>query len=352
MIFKMYTEGSGYRLISNRLNKYGYTTKKGNPFTAVSVKDILTNPVYVGKIRYNVKQKSSKQTKNINPNPIIVDGIHKPIIKEELWNKTQSRLQSMLGRTSRIHDGYYPLTGILKCPVCGAGMVVTKSIRKKKDGTKETIEYYSCGAWKNGGTKVCHSNSIRVDKANEFVFAKLSKLLSNDKLIKDVVKIVNISRNSLTDNSKDELNRVDKELNKIKSKKKRIFDAYENEIISKKDFSERMNILSLSKNKLQQEANHLSNSISDNNKQEISYEYIKSNFSEFDKILSDCTYGNKQKKELINMLITKITVNKSREIDSMELSINRNLLKYLNNGGEPSPDRGGSLHIYIKFVAV
>lgn len=42
------------------------------------------------------------------------------------------------------------------------------------------------------------------------------------------------------------------------------------------------------------------------------------------------------------MLISKITINKVRDIESIELNINDNLIMYLNNGGEPSPDGGGS----------
>jgi len=42
------------------------------------------------------------------------------------------------------------------------------------------------------------------------------------------------------------------------------------------------------------------------------------------------------------MLISKITISKTREIESIELNINDNLIMYLSNGGEPSPDGGGS----------
>jgi len=41
------------------------------------------------------------------------------------------------------------------------------------------------------------------------------------------------------------------------------------------------------------------------------------------------------------MLISKITINKAREIKSIEININDNLIMYLSNGGEPSPDGGG-----------
>ena len=42
------------------------------------------------------------------------------------------------------------------------------------------------------------------------------------------------------------------------------------------------------------------------------------------------------------MLISKITINKVREIESIEFNINDNLIMYLSNVGELSPDGGGS----------
>lgn len=42
------------------------------------------------------------------------------------------------------------------------------------------------------------------------------------------------------------------------------------------------------------------------------------------------------------MLISKITINELREVDSIQININDNLIAYLNNGGEPNLDGGGS----------
>ena len=55
-IFRMYAAGQGLRSIANQLNKEGYKTKPGNAFSTVTVKTILNNPVYIGKIRYNVRE--------------------------------------------------------------------------------------------------------------------------------------------------------------------------------------------------------------------------------------------------------------------------------------------------------
>jgi len=137
----MYSEGNGYKAITSYLNKFAYTTKRGNPFSVGSIKDILINPIYIGKIRYNVIQNwSEKRRRNKNPNPLIVDGIHKAIIDQELWDKVQRQLDSSKGKPSRIYDGEFPLTGILRCPVCGAGMVISRSTKARKDGTKHRIE--------------------------------------------------------------------------------------------------------------------------------------------------------------------------------------------------------------------
>jgi site-specific DNA recombinase len=57
--------------------------------------------------------------------------------------------------------------------------------------------------------------------------------------------------------------------------------------------------------------------------------------------------SREQQKKLLHMLISKITISKTREIESIELNINDNLIMYLNNGGEPSPDGGGSPSYFV-----
>ena len=70
---------------------------------------------------------------------------------------------------------------------------------------KKRIAYYVCGNWKNKGTALCNSNTIRVDKANEYVFSKISELLSNEKMIKAIVSNVNKERTNKVNPAKKEL---------------------------------------------------------------------------------------------------------------------------------------------------
>ncbi len=346
-IFKMYSQGNGYKAIANYLNKFGYKTKKGNPFSLTAIKDILNNPVYIGKIRYNLRPNwSEKRRKGTNPNPLIVDGKHEAIIEQELWDKVQSMLQTSKGKPSRIYDGEFPLTGILKCPQCGAGMVIMRTSRTRKDGTKRRLEYYCCGNWKNKGTAVCHSNAIRVDKANDYVFGKLSELLSNDKLVRDIVKNINTDRKNKADPSKDELQKLTKELDKISAKKDKLFEAFEEDIITKEEFKERVAELQSRERLLQEDVNNLKMNVLDDNVQQVSYEMVKETLSKVGEMLGNCK-SMEQKKKLLHMLISKITINELREVDSIQININDNLIAYLNNGGEPNPDGGGSPFSFV-----
>lgn len=330
LIFNEYANGKGYKAITNQLNKLGYKTKKGNNFSVVSIRNILTNPVYIGKIRYNVRQNwSEKRRRNINTNPIITDGVHEAIIDEKLWDKVQAILESKKGKPSRIYDGEYPLTGILRCPKCGAGMVISRTTNKLADGTKKRIAYYCCGAWKNKGTNVCNSNTIRVDKANEYVFSKLSELLSNKKMVKSIVKNVNKERHNKINPAKKELERIDRELEKIDRKKTKLFEGYEEDLISKDEFKERKEELNKMAQMLQEQKEPLLVTLSDDVSEEIPYEFIKSILENFSKVLTESATREQQKK-LLHMIISEITINEAREIDSIKLKINDSLVDYIS----------------------
>lgn len=332
-IFNEYSKGKGYKAIINQINKLGYKTKKGNSFAVGAIRDILTNPVYIGEIRYNVRQNwSEKRRRNINPNPIRVKGKHKAIIDKELWDKVQLILESKKGKPSRIYDGEYPLTGILRCPKCGAGMVISRTTNTLADGSKKRIAYYCCGNWKNKGTGVCNSNTIRVDKANEYVFKKIEELVSNEAIVKAVVKNINKERKEKVKPAKRLLGDIDKELEKLDKRKRKIFEAYEDDILTKEEFQIRKDELNEKIRILEEEKKPLLKTISEDVSEEIPYEFIKDILMNFSKILNSSVIREQQKK-LLHMIISEITMNESREIDSIKLNINDKLVEYLVKEG-------------------
>lgn len=342
LIFQMYSSGHGYKSIANYINKKGYRTKKGKTFSLNAIKIIVTNPVYAGYIRYNVRKDwNEKRRNNINPNPIIQKGEHEPIISEEVWQIAQNVYQSRSCKPNRIHDGEFPLTGIMRCPACGAGMVISRTTNTLKDGTKRVLEYYVCGAWKNKGTLVCRSNGVRTEYADAFTLDKLQRLMHSDKLIKELVKSVNSRNGKIFVPLQKEFDMYAKQMNEAEQKLSKTFDAYTDELISKAMYVEKAKRLEGQIQELKELMEPLRKQMQGNTVKVVSYEMIKEVLLNFSKAFQNAL-TREQRKRLLHLLIHKITINEDRKIESIQLKLNNEVLKELKIGVDDSSSDGSS----------
>lgn len=328
-IFELYSQGHGYKAVVNRINKEGHKTKRNGEFAVSTVKEILQNPVYIGKIRYNVRQDwSKKRRNNINANPILSDGIHEPIIDVETWNKVQVILKERSKKHNKVYDCEFPLTGILKCPVCGAGMTINRSTAKRKDGTRRINEYYSCGNWKNKGTAVCNSNSIRVEVADEYVLNKIMELINNESILKKVVDNINQNKSTKLKPILEQLEQVNKEIEKLTSKKSKNIELFEDGIVDKSELSIRVKSINDDIEKLKYREQELKQDLQLAEGDPIPFDIVNEVMQRFKEVFFEMS-TSQQRKQLIQLLVSKITINKEREIDSIEIQINDDVITYL-----------------------
>ena len=161
LIFDLYVHKKmGGRLIAQYLEHHGilklnHRNTRGELFSAAYVREIIKNPAYCGKIAYG-RRKTEKVhgTRNDyrivwNDDYLLCDGIHEPLISVQDWEDAQVRLRSQGERYKRYDrrdsEHAYLLTGLIKCPECGAGMYVSKSVKKRKDGSNyKEFYYYGC----------------------------------------------------------------------------------------------------------------------------------------------------------------------------------------------------------------
>lgn len=345
-IFELYSQGNGYKAVVNRINKEGYKTKKNNQFAVATVKEILNNPVYIGKIRYNVRQDWSKKRRNkINPDPIISEGQHESIIDIETWNKVQVILKERSKKHNKVYDSEFPLTGILKCPVCGAGMTISRSTSKRKDGTKRVLEYYSCGNWKNKGTAVCKSNSIRVEVADEYVLNKVMELINDKSILKKAIDNINDTRLNKVKPILEELNGISKEIVNLEVKKNKSIELYEDGILDKLELSQRIKIINNDLEKLKYREHELKQTVTIAEGEPVQYELIEKVMDKFKEVFLDMS-TSQQRKQLLHLLINQITINENREVDSIEIQINDDVITYLMKDELPNL-KGNSSFLYL-----
>ncbi|WP_270598954.1 recombinase family protein [Clostridium baratii] len=347
-IFELYSEGHGYKATVNRVNKEGHKSKRGNAFSTASIKEILKNPVYIGKIRYNVRQDwNEKRRKNINPNPILVDGEHDAIIDNETWEKVQIILKDRSKTHNRVYDSEFPLSGLLKCPVCGASMTISRSYHKRKDGTKKVAEYYACGNWKNKGTAVCNSNSIRAKVADETVISKLIETVNNELLLKKVINNINKNKSSKLKPKLDEMNVVNKEIDRLSSKKNSSIELFEDGILTKSELAERIKKLNEEIDTLKFRLDELKQDVMLAEGKPVPFELVSQVMNKFGEIFKESS-TRQQRKQLLNLLVSKITIDKSRNIDSIELQINEDVIRYLMK--EESSKKDGSSFFHTSML--
>lgn len=183
-VFELYATGDyGYKAITNLLNREGHRTKKGGLFHLNAIRNILLNRNYIGYIRYNVKE-SLKMNGTV---PVSwVKGLHPSIVSIDLWNRVQD-IQKQRSRPARkLVKRNYPLTGLLKCPQCGQGMIAKHTKAKRKNGSVKLNHYYVCGSYLSKGIAACRPNSVRADDIEKWFFGHLQALVSTPQITKRI----------------------------------------------------------------------------------------------------------------------------------------------------------------------
>jgi len=339
LIFQMYTTGHGYKAIANKINQDGYRTKKNKTFSLNAIKTIVTNPIYAGYIRYNVRRDwNEKRRNNINPNPIIVKGEHSSIISEETWKIAQKVYKERSCKPNRIHEGAFPLTGIMRCPQCGAGMVIGRTTNRTKSGEKRVLEYYVCGAWKNKGTVACRSNAVRTEYADDYVLKKLEALMKSDHLTRKLVDNINTKQQSLVAPLQREYEQYLQELERYKKKSVKLLDAFTDEVISKEVFQRKSLSIEETMTNLKAQMEPLQAQMQSTVSSEVTYEKIRAIMRNFHQAFTQAL-TREQRKRLLHLLIHQITIDESREIESIQIKLNDEVLEELQLGvGEMSED--------------
>jgi hypothetical protein len=184
-MYEMYAyEGQGRRNICNWLESIGLPPRKGKYWSPETVAYILSNPNYIGKIRWgHTKIIKSMQDGEIVKKrvdsveeQIIVEGLHTAIISEKLFYDAQE----VCGKKPKIRDGKKmrnPLSGLMYCSSCGYAMI----LRSYKTTTGRKHFSIICPNQHN-----CDNGSMRF----EYVVEDIIELLQ-DKIADFEIKLKN-----------------------------------------------------------------------------------------------------------------------------------------------------------------
>lgn len=129
-IYKRYLEGVGAQTIAEELNAMGSVPNRSAKWNRNTVRHVLRNPTYAGKIAWN-RVKRYKPTKQ-NPRPyakhqkmedwIMVDGLHPAIIPWEEWTRAQDIRKGRYIPSQNHGQVANVMAGLIVCGNCGHNM--------------------------------------------------------------------------------------------------------------------------------------------------------------------------------------------------------------------------------------
>ena len=251
-IFRWKLEGINQNVIARRLNENGilspmeykrsqgstyktsFKTKSKAQWTAIAVRRILTNPVYVGTLIQGITTRPNYKikTKIVNEKDkwAIVENAHEAIIEPRNFLLVQ-RLLELDTRTSPNEERVFPLAGLLYCNDCKGPMIRKTQV----DGGKK-FYYYTCGNHKNTG--MCSSHRISVGQLEESVLKLLQEHIRLLMELDTFLKAIGSSPNKKLSirKAEDRLIAVESEIDRYRRLKISAYEDMKDGILSKDDY--------------------------------------------------------------------------------------------------------------------
>ena len=231
LMYELYTQKNmGYSKIATYLNTLGIPPKRTDTWSSSSVKDIIENPVYCGKLRWDWRKtkKTLVDGKVTLSRPksagSIYQGKHKPIISEKLWQTAQDiKLKAPHPSNHFQNPLKNPFVGLMYCEICGHAMV--------RRPYPDKPPHYLCNH------KGCMCKSSSEAEIDEALLNSLKKQYKRYKIMVDK------NENTIPAENKDVRKNIKAELEKLKKQQTRLYDLLEQNIYSTEVFVERSAVI-------------------------------------------------------------------------------------------------------------
>lgn len=287
MMKDLLLSGSSLLQIARKLNEHGYRTKHGNLWDARGVRYVLENPFYAGISRWNYTDRG-RQLKPADE-VIYTKGNWEP-----LWDKaTLEEIKKHLAMNMRkaksrdVSTAKHWLSGLLICSSCGGTLAYS--------GTKNS-RGFQCWKYTKGFCNESHYIGIR--PIEKMVIEYLENILHSPAIVYTVISSASADTDS-------KLADLEKQLQKVENKEKRIKAAYLNEIDSLEEYKANKAALLKERAAIEKNIKLLTISNTDMSKEEMDKK-MKQNISALLTVLQDDSADYVQKGNMMRNVVDHI----------------------------------------------
>lgn len=224
-IYSLYIKGTGMSKIARELNQKGIYSKKGKHWSQYTVRYVLTNPIYVGTMRYNYRMNTDQYFEVENAVPAI--------IKKEEFDFVQEIIASRQNLHPQQVGSKHIFSKVLKCARCGATLTGKTSMTKRK-----SKKYYSYGyICPNKVRGLCDLPMINQNHLE----AKFMSNFTKNNVDIEINKINRDKNDTSTEEKNKTIAELEKELKEIEKRRSKWQFAWVQEFIKDEEFKKRMN---------------------------------------------------------------------------------------------------------------
>jgi site-specific DNA recombinase len=287
MMKDLLLSGSSLLQIARKLNEQGYRTKHGNLWDARGVRYVLENPFYAGISRWNYTDRG-RQLKPADE-VIYTKGNWEPLWDKATLEEIKKHLtMNMRKAKSRdVSTAKHWLSGLLICSSCGGTLAYS--------GTKNS-RGFQCWKYTKGFCNESHYIGIR--PIEKMVIEYLESILHSPAIVYTVISSASADADS-------KLADLEKQLQKVENKEKRIKAAYLNEIDSLEEYKANKAALLKERAAIEKNIKLLTISNTDMSKEEMDKK-MKQNISALLTVLQDDSADYVQKGNMMRNVVDHI----------------------------------------------
>jgi site-specific DNA recombinase len=247
-IFTLYLSGLGMWKVASNLNNRFLFTRNGVPWGQSSIQYILTNPVYIGRLRYNYRV-NTEQYFEVESDDIPA------IITDDEFNLVQKMINSRKHSHPRQATSKYIYSKVLKCARCGSTLIGRSSKSTRGEKVYHSHNYY-CPKRRRS---LCDLPMI----SENLVEKKFLEMMDEWDASQAAEELIHNEVAATTEDHTETIKELETELKEIEKRRSRWQYAWVNGMFSKEDakndteFKKRMNEEEEKEKMIQEELNEL-----------------------------------------------------------------------------------------------
>ena len=302
MMKDLLLSGSSLLQIARKLNEQGYRTKHGNLWDARGVRYVLENPFYTGISRWNYTDRG-RQLKPADE-VIYTKGNWEPLWDKATLEEIKKHLAMNMRKTKSrdVSAAKHWLSGLLICSSCGGTLAYS--------GTKNS-RGFQCWKYTKGFCNESHYIGIR--PIEKMVIEYLESILHSPAIVYTVISSASADADS-------KLADLEKQLQKVENKEKRIKAAYLNEIDSLEEYKANKAALLKERAAIEKNIKLLTISNTDMSKEEMDKK-MKQNISALLTVLQDDSADYIQKGNMMRNVVDHLVFDRGNTSLDMFLKL-------------------------------